>query len=123
VLAVNPVIKHEKLPDVEPLVVLLSLVVGVAPVLQQIPLTVIVPPPSEVIVPPHDADVCVKLPTLEVVMVGAVTVVVLLLLLLLLSFLQLYESINKAPIAINDKIPIEVLMFFINISFNYSDNK
>jgi hypothetical protein len=89
-------------------------VVGVPEVHQQIPLTVIVPPPSEVISPPQAADTCVKRLMPDVVIEGRVTGVVV----LPVSFLQLPANINNVPIAINDKIRVEVLILFININLN-----
>jgi hypothetical protein len=62
-------------PLVVPSVVLLSDMVGVAVVLQQIPDTVIVDPPLEVIVPPALAAYFVILDTAEVVSDGAIAIV------------------------------------------------
>ncbi len=63
-------------PEVVPSVVLLSEVVGVAEVLQQIPDTVIADPPLEVIVPPALAAYFVILLAAVVVKVGALALVV-----------------------------------------------
>ena len=70
--AVNPVIELVKVPLVVPSVVLLSDMVGVAVVLQQIPETVIAEPPLDVIVPPVLAAYFVIPDTAEVVSVGAI---------------------------------------------------
>jgi hypothetical protein len=59
-----------KLPAPAPSVVLLSAIVGVIFVLQQTPLKIIVPEPSEVMVPPLVADVPVIFVIAEVVKVG-----------------------------------------------------
>jgi hypothetical protein len=63
-------------PEVVPSVVLLSAVVGVAVVLQQIPDAVITDPPLEVIVPPEVAAYLVILLAAVVVSVGATARVV-----------------------------------------------
>jgi hypothetical protein len=63
-------------PEVVPSVVLLSEVVGVAVVLQQIPDTVITDPPLEVMVPPEVAAYLVILLAAVVVRVGATASVV-----------------------------------------------
>jgi hypothetical protein len=63
-------------PLVVPSVVLLSEVVGVAVVLQQIPDAVIADPPLEVIVPPALALYLVILDGAIVVSVGAIAIVV-----------------------------------------------
>jgi hypothetical protein len=63
-------------PEVVPSVVLLSEVVGVAAVLQQIPDTVITDPPLEVMVPPEVAPYLVILLAAVVVSVGATASVV-----------------------------------------------
>jgi hypothetical protein len=63
-------------PEVVPSVVLLSEVVGVAVVLQQIPDTVITDPPFEVIVPPEVAPYLVILLAAVVLSVGATASVV-----------------------------------------------
>jgi hypothetical protein len=73
---VNPVIVLEKLPDVEPSVVLLSAVVGFALVLQQMPLCVMVAPPFAVIVPPETAEVVLRELITVVVIAGTETAVV-----------------------------------------------
>ena len=57
VLAVRPVILLVKLPVPVPSVDLLSVIVGVVPVLQQTPRAVTVKPPSEVMLPPLEAVV------------------------------------------------------------------
>ena len=74
--AVNPVIELVNVPLVVPSVVLLSEVVGVAVVLQQIPDAVIADPPLEVIVPPALAAYFVILLAAVVVKVGAIAMVV-----------------------------------------------
>ena len=63
-------------PEVVPSVVLLSAVVGVAVVLQQIPDAVITYPPLEVMVPPEVAAYLVILLAAVVVSVGATASVV-----------------------------------------------
>jgi hypothetical protein len=63
-------------PEVVPSVVLLSAVVGVAVVLQQIPDAVITDPPLEVMVPPEVAAYLVILLAAVVVSVGATASVV-----------------------------------------------
>jgi hypothetical protein len=63
-------------PEVVPSVVLLSAVVGVAEVLQQIPDTVITDPPLEAIVPPEVAAYLVILLAAVVLSVGATASVV-----------------------------------------------
>ena len=65
-----------KIPLVVPSVVLLSDMVGVAVVLQQIPEAVIADPPLDVIVPPALAAYFVILLTTVVVKVGAIAMVV-----------------------------------------------
>jgi hypothetical protein len=73
--AVNPVIELVNVPLVVPSVVLVSEVVGVAVVLQQIPDAVIAEPPLDVIVPPALAAYFVILDTAEVVSDGAIAIV------------------------------------------------
>jgi hypothetical protein len=73
--AVNPVIELVNVPLVVPSVVLLSDMVGVAVVLQQIPETVIAEPPLDVIVPPALAAYFVIPEAAEVVIVGAIAIV------------------------------------------------
>jgi hypothetical protein len=68
---VNPVKLPVKVPVIVPLVVFGSAVVGLAEVLQQIPLTDITAPPLEVIVPPETAVVWVIAEAAAVVRVGA----------------------------------------------------
>ena len=70
--AVSPVIELVKVPVPVPSDVLLSLVVGLADVLQHTPLAVIEAPPSEVTFPPLVALVEVTEDIAEVVTVGAV---------------------------------------------------
>ena len=65
-----------KVPLVVPSVVLLSDMVGVAVVLQQIPEAVIADPPLELIVPPEVATYFVTLLAVVVVKVGAIAIVV-----------------------------------------------
>jgi hypothetical protein len=65
------VIELVNVPLVVPSAVLLSEVVGVAVVLQQIPDAVMTDPPLDVIVPPALAAYFVILDTAEVVSVGA----------------------------------------------------
>jgi len=74
--AVNPVIELVNVPLVVPSVVLLSDMVGVAVVLQQIPDAVIVDPPLDVIVPPALAAYFVILDATVVVSDGAIAIVV-----------------------------------------------
>ena len=74
--AVNPVIELVNVPLVVPSVVLLSEVVGVAVVLQQIPEAVIAEPPLDMIVPPALAAYFVILLAAVVVKVGAIAMVV-----------------------------------------------
>ena len=76
VLAVKPVMELVKLPVPVPSVVWLLLVVGFCEVLQQMPLAVMLAPPSEVMLPPPVAVVWVMLLTLLVVTVGKLAVVV-----------------------------------------------
>jgi hypothetical protein len=64
------------IPEVVPSVVLLSEVVGVAEVLQQIPDTVITDPPLEVIVPPEVEAYLVILLAAVVLSVGTTASVV-----------------------------------------------
>ena len=64
------------IPLVVPSVVLLSDMVGVAVVLQQIPEAVIADPPLELIVPPALAAYFVTLLAVVVVKVGAIAMVV-----------------------------------------------
>jgi hypothetical protein len=73
--AVNPVIELVNVPLDVPSVVLVSEVVGVAVVLQQIPDAVIVDPPLEVIVPPALAAYFVILDAAVVVRDGAIAIV------------------------------------------------
>ncbi len=72
----SPVILLVKLPVLEPSVVLLSLVVGLADVLQHTPLAVTEVPPSEVTLPPLDALVEAIEDIAVVVTVGVVVGVV-----------------------------------------------
>ena len=74
--AVNPVKVLVKVPVVAPLIVILSDIVGVAVVLQQIPEVVITDPPLDVIVPPALAAYLVILLAAIVVSVGAIAFVV-----------------------------------------------
>jgi hypothetical protein len=74
--AVKPVIELVNVPLVVPSAVLLSEVVGVAAVLQQIPDAVMTDPPLEVIVPPALAAYFVILLAAVVVKVGALALVV-----------------------------------------------
>jgi hypothetical protein len=67
----KPVILLVNVPVPPPSVVLFSVIVGEMPVLQQTPLAIIVPEPSEVIVPPEVAVVPVIFDIAEVVNVGA----------------------------------------------------
>ena len=73
--AVNPVIELVNVPLVVPSVVLVSEVVGVAVVLQQIPDAVITDPPLDEIVPPELAAYLVILLGVDVVKVGAIAIV------------------------------------------------
>ena len=73
--AVNPVIELVNVPLVVPSVVLVSEVVGVAVVLQQIPEAVIADPPFDVILPPALAAYFVILLATVVVSVGAIAIV------------------------------------------------
>lgn len=70
VFAVNPVILLAKLPVPVPSVVLLSVIVGEALVLQQTPRAVTLKPPSEVMLPPLEAVVSPILVTAVVVNSG-----------------------------------------------------
>ena len=73
--AVNPVMLLVNVPVPIPSTVLVvNAVVGLALVLQQIPLAVIVPPPSEVMFPPLVA-VVVNIPLVAVVLTVGVTVI------------------------------------------------
>jgi len=72
----SPVIELVKLPVPVPFVVLMLLVVGLADVLQQTPLAVIVAPPSEVTFPPLVAVDVVTADIAVVVTVGAIVEVV-----------------------------------------------
>ncbi len=73
--AVNPVIELVNVPLVVPSVVLVSEVVGVAVVLQQIPDAVMTDPPCDEIVPPALAAYFVILDATVVVSVGAIAMV------------------------------------------------
>jgi hypothetical protein len=73
--AVNPVIELVNVPLVVPSVVLVSEVVGVAVVLQQIPDAVMTDPPLDVIVPPELAAYFVILDAAVVVSDGATAIV------------------------------------------------
>ena len=73
VAAVSPVRLLEKLPVSVPSVVFELLVVGPVVVDQHIPLTVTVPPPFDVILPPETADVKVIPVTALVVIVATTT--------------------------------------------------
>jgi hypothetical protein len=70
VAADNPVKSLEKLPVTEPSVVFELAVVGSAVILQHIPLTEIVAPPLEEMVPPEVAYVWLIVVTAAVVSVG-----------------------------------------------------
>ena len=72
-MAVSPVILIEKVPAPAPPLAWFPLIVGLWLVLQQIPLSVTVPPPVAVTLPPPVAVVCVILVTWEVVTVGGFT--------------------------------------------------
>jgi hypothetical protein len=76
VLGFNPVILLVKLPVPVPSEVWLSLVVGLADVLQHTPLAVTDAPPLEVTFPPLDALLNVIEDTVVVVTVGVVAVAV-----------------------------------------------
>ena len=77
VFAVKPVMLLVKLPAPVPLTLLVAkAIVGLAVVLQQIPLVVIVAPPSEVMFPPDVAVVVVILLIVFVVTVGILVNVV-----------------------------------------------
>ena len=65
----------EKLPVPVPLLVLLSLIVGLCTVLQHTPLAVTGEPPSDVILPPLTAVVVVIFATADVVKPGIFVVV------------------------------------------------
>ena len=74
--AVKLVKELVNVPLVVPSIVLLSDIVGVAVVLQQIPDTVIADPPFDMIVPPALAAYFVTLLAAVVVKVGAIAIVV-----------------------------------------------
>ena len=73
---VNPVIVLAKLPVGVPSVVLVSEIVGLAIVLQHIPLCVTVAPPLLVILPPDTAEVVFSELITVVAIVGTTTAVV-----------------------------------------------
>ena len=78
-----------KLPSPDPLVVLLSEVVGLWLVLQQTPRVVTVAPPSEVTSPPEEAEFAMILVTAAIETVGAV---------LMASFLQLNKMDKRSTV-------------------------
>ena len=101
--AERPVIRLVKLPKPPPLEILPSEIVGVRLVeLKHIPLAVTVAPPSEVTLPPDDADWDVMSVMALMVTVGATFKG---------SFLQLYtvESASK----ISDKYKIDFTIMFV----------
>ena len=73
---ISPVSELINETDNEPSVVLLFEVVGLAEVLQQIPLTVMAAPPLLVMVPPQVAEVVEMPETVLVVKVGTIVLVV-----------------------------------------------
>ena len=109
VFAVKPVMLLVKLPVPAPSEVMLSVMVGVALVLQQTPRAVTVAPPSEVTLPPPIAVVCV-IPFTAVVVNTAETVTGT----STSAFLQLLVSIRTNPIVIKGKIQILVSFFIIS---------
>ena len=107
----KPVTLLVKLPAPVPSSVLLSSIVGFSFVLQQTPCTVIGAPPSEVMLPPLFAVVCVM--SVIAVVDNTGMPVLLPFPLSSSSFLQLLAKIKNTPINNNGKIKLFVFFLII----------